>query len=276
MLKAMTAIPLGRRVRAPAPATGTSTTTFDCADYAPPLPAELPQGSVVIDTLPGNHPAVRYLVDRRFDVAELARLWNVRHVSGWSQTPAANRIVIPIYRPTRLFDLAGATNPLMLAGWQARFVGEPAPSIPKYLFPSNFQKARVLYGLPEAVRSTGPVYLCEGPTDVWRIGPGAVAPFGKQLSRDQLLLLVHHFSGRPVVVLFDDGASEDAERVFRDLRNARSIGEGDNRVVLGQLPSGREDPADCAREELWQCAAAALNAAVEEVIPRPTEGAQHE
>ncbi len=272
MLRAMTAIPLGCRARnrvlcAVPPAASDSVT-----DFAPPAPAELPPGSAPIDTLPDSNPAVQYLRGRGFEVAELARVWDVRHVSGWAPTPAANRILIPIYRPAHHFGQAEGESPVTLAGWQARFVGALADGTPKYLFPSDFKKAKVLYGLPAAMRSSGPVYLCEGTTDVWKLGPGAVAPFGKQISRDQLLLLVHYFRGRPIVVLFDDDAANDAEQVVRDLTLARGFGGGDNRVVLGQLPLGRQDPGDCTPEEIWVAAATALNAPIDEVIPHPLEG----
>lgn len=271
-LRSMTAIPLGRRIRSPVPRASNTDCDSD-VEYLPPSPTELPPGTVLVDTLSEDHPANHYLRERRFDPSELARLWGVRHASGWSPSRASNRIVIPIYRPTHLFGGAGESNPLMLAGWQARFVGMPVANTPKYLFPVDFMKSKVLYGLTEAINSTGPVYLCEGPTDVWRVGPGAVAPFGKDVSRDQRLLLVHHFAGRPVVVLFDDGASEDADQVVLDLRAARSFAEGDNRIVVGQLPAGKQDPADCTQQEIWASAATALGVTSEEVIPRPTEGA---
>jgi len=175
--RALAAVPLGRRMRAAA-ASGTAPETTQ--DVAPPPLMELPDDAVPITALPENHHAVAYIRSRGFDPLELVRLWDVRYVSAWSQTRAANRILIPVYRPHFPFGATGAED-TVLAGWQARFIGDPGPTTPKYMFPDGFQRAKVLYGLPQARQTTGPVVLCEGPTDVWRVGPGAVASFGSQV-----------------------------------------------------------------------------------------------
>ncbi len=118
-------------------------------------------------------------------------------------------MLIPISRLQAQFS-GSVNSPLVTAGWQARCIGETTDQAPKYLFPRGFQKSKLLYGLPHALRTQGPVVLCEGPTDVWRYGPGAMATFGLHLSRDQRLLLIHHFAGRPIVILPDVGAVEKA------------------------------------------------------------------
>ena len=83
------------------------------------------------------------------------------------------------------------------------------------------QKSELLYGLHLAINAMREIYVVEGPADAWRVGPGAVALFGKDLSQTQKLLLVHHFIGRRIVVMLDQDAHEEALKIQHDLRLAR-------------------------------------------------------
>jgi DNA primase len=150
---------------------------------------------------------------------------------------------------------------LVLGGWQARIVPglePPTGEDAKYLSATGMQKSELLYGLHLAIAAQGPVYVVKGPSDCWRIGPGAVAIFGKTLATTQKLLLVHHFVGRPIVMMLDPDARQSAEQIQRELALARGHAEGDNRVVIADVPSHREDPADCTRDEIIAAANAAL------------------
>ena len=254
--RALVAVPFGRRARQQLIATSDAPMEAPL-DVAPPPLMELPHDAVPVTDLPEDHHAVAYLRTRGFDLVELVRLWDVRYVSGWSQTRAANRILIPVYRPRLQFGTTELED-TVVAGWQARFIGDAGPRTPKYMFPDGFQKAKILYGLPQARQTMGAVILCEGPTDVWRVGPGAIASFGLHVSRDQLLLLVHHFQGRPIVILPDSGAADAARSTADKLRAIRSVGGSDNRVVVAELPASRDDPGDCSGEEIRQAIAVAL------------------
>lgn len=251
----MVALPPGRRARQE----GGVATRVALAASSPPPAMTLPADRTPLSGLTDTHPAITYLQERRFDPLDLWSVWEVCHVSGWSPV-AANRIVFPLHCLSPAFWVPGQGEPprIVLAGWQARVIG-PAPSgVPKYLFPAGMQKSSLLYGLPQALHTAGPVYLCEGPTDVWRVGPGAVAVFGHDLSEQQKLLAVHYFAGRPIVILPDQDAIDAGRQIQRKLTLARAIDHGDNRVVVAALPPGREDPADCTREELVAASTAAL------------------
>jgi hypothetical protein len=258
LFRSMVAVPIGRRrlqqaVIAPAvPAT------------TPPQEIVLPEGLIPISSLPETHPAPAYLLQRDFDIAYLAETWGISFCD-WCMTcrpVATNRIVIPIYRPAQMF-VQSSDDPqqLVLGGWQARIVPgleSLSGSDAKYLSAEGMQKSELLYGLHLAIATQGPVYLVEGPSDCWRIGPGAVAIFGKDLSTTQKLLLVHHFIGRPIVVMLDPDAHEAAEQIQHELHLARGNAEGDNRVVIAEVPSHREDPADCTCDEIITAGNAAL------------------
>jgi hypothetical protein len=258
IFRSMIAVPLGRRRQS---AVCASTRT---AAPQPAGPIELPSGLIPIAALPATHPAPAYLLRRGFDLSYLQQTWDISFCDSClnCRPVATNRIVIPIHRPARMFaPTNNGEQDLVLAGWQARSVPGIDPlagADAKYLFAEGMQKSELLYGLHLAIASQGPVYLVEGPTDCWRIGPGALAIFGKDLSRTQKLLLVHHFAGRPIIVMLDPDAWESAGKVQYQLCLARGNADGDNRVVIADLPNHREDPADCTREELIQAAAEAL------------------
>jgi DNA primase len=122
-------------------------------------------------------------------------------------------------------------------------------------------KSRLLYGLPQALATSGPIIVCEGPTDVWRFGTNAVALIGKSLSNEQCRLLVHHFAGRPLVVALDRDAADEARHVRQKLIDARrDVGQA-TPVVMLALPQGGKDPADFGTAELTAAVAAALGLA---------------
>ncbi len=256
----MTRLPLGREARARAQSQPAPTVT----PAQTPTEILLPESLIPISSLLPTYPAAAYLIQRGFDLNELWTTWNVSFCDAcYAVRPiATDRIVIPAWRPAKMF--ASATSeppPLVLGGWQARAIpgfehlgGTDA----KYISALGMRKSEMLYGLPQALQTIGPIVVVEGPTDAWRIGPGAVALFGKDLSQTQKLLLVHHFAGRPIVVMLDPAAADAAAQVHRELRLVRPASPGDNRVVLAQLPDGCDDPGACSREEIRQAVVAAL------------------
>jgi len=219
-------------------------------------PIVAPEGLTPVDQLPLDHPAAQYLSQRGFDLGELCRVWGVCWVHACNNTRpnAEGRIAFPILRPEPLFSTA-VDAATVLAGWQARTVPGIRPAAApdaKYLSAAGMQKSSLLYGLPQARQTTGPIVIVEGPTDAWRVGPGAVALLGKDLSITQRALLLHHFSGRPLVVMLDADAQEAALKIQRDLQTAR----GGDSVVIARLPEGC-DPADLTRDEAKAAAVAA-------------------
>jgi hypothetical protein len=226
----------------------------------PPVPREfsLPEGLIPIHELPRDHPAADYWQKRGFDLQELGHWWHVAYCERCLTTSPSiyKRVVIPIYElQTSIKD--GQTTQ-RLAGWQARLIQEADPQTPKYLTCRGMQKAQLLYNLPHAIEIPGPVFVCEGVADVWKVGPAAVALLGKSLSARQETLLTTCFEQRPIVVLLDVDAGEDAKKIVKALRTARHASRGDSRVVQAILPPGRKDPGDCTREEIFQAAQVAL------------------
>ena len=196
---------------------------------------ELPWESAPVSTLPATHHAIEFLRGRGFDPDQVFDGWDVRYCErDWDvRPPVIDRLVIPVYQ-----ESTGDEPGLFLAGWQARLL-DPEPSQwPKYVNPHGMKKNRMLYNLPTATRTSGPVVLAEGTTDVWRIGLHAVAAFGKTLSQHQRLLIRQKFVGRPIVIMLDADAIEAARKIRQQLQAERSLDGGDSRVVIALLPPG--------------------------------------
>jgi hypothetical protein len=187
-----------------------------------------------LDALPPEHPTKAYLRARGYDPDLLGRHLHVSHCSAASpEFPLANdRIIIPI-------TFKGA-----LAGWQARYVGEPPKGTPKYYTMPGMKKSEVLYNY-DVAKAYPYVVVCEGPTDVWRVGPAAVALLGKSLSEAQRHLLAAGWGQGTAVVLLDGDAQAEARRVHD------ALGGFVRDRVLVELP-GDKDPGDFAHADLWR------------------------
>lgn len=200
---------------------------------APLATVELPGTCVRVDELPAYHPACAYLTSRAFDPQQLGEIYDVHVceeapvdcplVNGW--------IIMPIYmRGQRI-------------GWQARVPYEANFSgmrIPKYYFKSGVNKSMMLYGYDLALTMPFCIVV-EGVTDVWRIGAGAVATFGKSMSFFQAELIYQNWP--KAVIAYDNDAKDYVLR-------AEALLSSKMEVVPVLLPEG-EDPASMGEQAFW-------------------------
>jgi DNA primase len=121
-----------------------------------------------------TRPHRRYLRERGFDPNEVVRLWGVRGICmaarcGWS-------LWIPVH-------LRGE-----VVSWTTRSVSHQV--VTRYVSAREDEEAvalkHCLYGLDYVRHST---VVVEGPTDAWRVGPGATATMGTAFTREQVALL---------------------------------------------------------------------------------------
>jgi DNA primase len=184
--------------------------------------------------LPPDHPANVYLRSRGYDPAQLSSKLRVGYcyTAYYDFRIASDRIIIPIYFADHF------------VGWQARSVGEPAGGAPKYYSMPGMRKNEILYNYDEA-RKYSFVVICEGPTDVWRVGPPAVALLGKTMSTAQRHLIAAGWGKGAAVVLLDGDARADARRIHD------ALGDLVRDRVLVELPEDK-DPGDFAAEDLWR------------------------
>ena len=177
---------------------------------------------------PLQKPHRDYLSRRGFDPDELERLWMLKGFGPIGRF--AWRIWIPVL-------LDGE-----IVSWTTRSIGESDRRVPKYVNADPEKEVwpikSLLYGW-DYVRDS--VVICEGPTDAWRIGPGAVATFGLAVSTEQL----EKMSSVPRrIVCFDSEpiAQRTADRLALRLQSFPGA------TVRVELDAS--DPADAKREEI--------------------------
>jgi hypothetical protein len=219
----------------------------------PGRPKPLPADFVRLDALKKGHPARAYVKRRGFLPDQIAQRWGAGYSeNGLFPGQGIGRLVIPIYRV--------ADGSAEVWGWQARTLGE-SERLPKYFTVPGLKKSALLYGAERVMPGTGPVAVCEGPTDVWRFGRDAVALFGKHGSDYQVRLLCRLAAGRPLVVALDGDARDEAETLAARLRETRrsSLLRPDAAPVrVLSLPAGA-DPADCTSRDLKSLIEACLS-----------------
>ncbi len=190
---------------------------------------------IPLHELPIQHSACDYLRQRGFDPALLGRRLQVGYCQRAEPCfgPAQGRLIIPVHRRGQL------------VGWQARYLGDgyQLKGVHKYHSMPGMPRAELLYNHDQALAYPY-VVVCEGPTDVWRVGPAAVALFGKTMSSRQRQLLAAGWGKGVAIILLDGEASAEACRIDRELLGWVS------RRVLVPLPDGG-DPGGLPHGELW-------------------------
>lgn len=169
-----------------------------------------------------------YLFKRGFNPATLNTLWGVRGI-GKMGREFSWRLFIPV-------QLNGET-----VSWTTRSISDDVAS--RYISAKPDQEKvhykDLLYGEDYCRHS---VVVVEGPTDVWRIGPGAVCTFGTGFTRAQVLRIAKY----PVrAVCFDREAI--AEHRARKLVEYLEGFPGETCWV--RMATGK-DPDDAAPEEV--------------------------
>jgi len=190
-------------------------------DFKPGRGLEYPKG---LTSLQKPHRA--YLKRRGFDPDSIETLWGIQSTGPLSSL--AWRIWIPI-------ELGGR-----VVSWTTRAIGERNP---KYLSASPEQELvnhkTVLYGEDLAGHA---LLVVEGPTDVWAVGPGAVATLGLKVTPQQIERMGNH----PMrAICFDSDARRQAEALADVLQQY----PGETHVV--QLETG-DDLADADEDEIGE------------------------
>lgn len=172
-----------------------------------------------------------YLTKRGFNPLHLTKQWGVMGIGPISIMDKKDhrfRILIPVYWNDRIVS------------WQTRDVtgsGEP-----KYI---NCPKDRelihnknIVYGMPNLWTRT--TIVTEGVTDVWRLGPTAVATLGISYTPKQLITIAKNFDN--IAVLFDIG-SQAQEKANQMIKELRFMGKRAWNITV------EDDPASLTQEE---------------------------
>jgi hypothetical protein len=208
------------------------------------IPVDFPEPTYEVTAVGADPVITRYLLDRKYDLAELNNEWGFRY--GKIDFYDVNAVIMPV------FDNYGR----QCAFWQARYpIIGPIPETfrdgrkkPKYYLPAGSKKSLVLYNLYRAMK-TDFIVLTEGIFDAVRVGPSGVAMFGKDLSTRQMQDL-YASANHTTLVWIPDMDDPDALGIAEDkvsIMNLRNQFAGGAHVL--RLEKG--DPADHTRSELW-------------------------
>lgn len=174
---------------------------------------KFPKGT--LDYFPKRHE--NYLESRYFDPEYLVETWDLRATG--SLGDYKHRIIAPIYYRD------------ILMSYQGRDI--TGKSTAKYKACSTDEERRhhkyCLYGLDMAMSRAAVVV--EGITDVWRLGPGAVATFGIKYKEAQTLLLYKHFDR--IFVLFDETDPESHKQGMKLAMQLSLMGKEAIKIDLG-------------------------------------------
>ena len=139
----------------------------------------------------------KYLQSRAFDPDEVERLWNVGGIG--LAAHLAWRLFIPIYQDDDMVS------------WTTRSISHQT-NVLRYISAKPEDESvplkHVLYGEQYARHA---IIICEGPLDVWKIGPGAVATLGVGYSSYQFNRMITY----PIRVVCFDNDKTGRERAWK-------------------------------------------------------------
>lgn len=172
----------------------------------------------------------KYLIRRGFDPHALRRAYDLRF--SYNIGKYKFRIIAPIIMDGRMVNFTAIDT---VNSKQEKYRHCPNE---KAVVPIR----SCLYNL-DTVHNTAVVV--EGVTDVWRIGPGAIATFGIEFTKEQIKILA---SKKPsnIYIMYDaePQATKQAEKLAYQLDTLSGI----KRVEILMLPAG--DPADMSEEDV--------------------------
>lgn len=194
-----------------------------------------------IDKLPSIHPANRYLLGRNFDPEILGQFWNVHWCEHSDHFLCHERLIIPIYHDKQM------------VGWQARPAFDvkdwKLAQFPKYYTAPGTPRRQILYNCGNASRYRVGI-IVEGVTDVWRIGPQAVATLGASFTSLQQKLFAAKFREYAGVLMYDADMRDKLKDSFETISRVMSPQLKSGFCVV-QLPQGT-DPCSFEREFVRQ------------------------
>jgi len=169
-----------------------------------------------------------YLAKRQFNGKKLASTWNL--LGTGPVGPYKFRIIAPIYHMNRMVS------------YQGRDITGKSPL--RYKACKKEDEVRdhkhCLYGLNKVDGDS--VVVVEGITDVWRLGPGAVATFGIEYTPVQVSLLKKF---KNAFILFDTADPQAVTQAFNLGEELNAFGVEVEVIEI----TGSEDPASMPQRE---------------------------
>jgi len=162
-----------------------------------------------------------------------------------------NGWVLDINTETKIITIGSHTYPILDHTRLIVRVGDYVPegkrfmeSIDKYWTAPGTKKSHTFFGW-DLAKDSPYVVVMEGPLDVLKFGPPAIAMFGKAISPIQTRLLLSKWSDKKIIVLLDADAKKYSDNAVSILKPHVK----DEQVFSINLPEGR-DPGDLDRKYL--------------------------
>jgi hypothetical protein len=202
-----------------------------------------------------DHPCIRYLRGRGFNIELLERVYGVRYC--WEGKAFANglfnttnTLVFPIWMDGKLVGWQSRLlyNPDSLTQEELKAMGVPMeedgtyPKPPKYFTSPGFDKGRALFNY-DVARKSELIVVCEGPLDAVSVGPCAVATLGKGVTEFQARLIKAYW--KLAVILLDPG---DADREMAELQGNLQLSIPTVKIDL----QGYKDAGEAPTLEIWR------------------------
>jgi len=176
-----------------------------------------PKDLVLVNKLPSGHPALEYLLKRKFDLDELSEIYQISYCpkSEWSRTifdsqgnkyllTPANRLIIPNIQKGQWY------------GWQSRYIGD-CPKDPvtgkkllqKYLSAPGFSISHTLFNIDNVAKNSNNslCFVNEGPFSAIGCKGYGVATSGMFPKPMQEELLASTFKDGEIIVLVESEAA---------------------------------------------------------------------
>jgi len=174
--------------------------------------------------LPQLH--IDYLKSRNFDPIKIQQQYKI--MACYTAGPYAYRIIIPI----------------IIDGEIVNFTGRDATGKQKNKY-KNCPNSIAILPMKECLYNIDSVkdkvIICEGVTDVWRIGQGSIATMGVEYATAQLAILSRK-DPKEIYILYDSDATKGAEKL------ASAVSTFCSKVEILELETG--DPGDMTEEEV--------------------------
>lgn len=145
----------------------------------------------------------RYLQERGFNWRKLQKDFDIRFVG--NRGDFKFRVVAPVIMDGRLVSYIGR-DVTGKASLRYKVLSDDKAVLPR---------RSLLYNV-DSVKRGGTAVIVEGVTDVWRLGPGAVATLSVAFTPQQVAFLRKKEISR-AFILYDQGADEQAERLANAL-----------------------------------------------------------
>jgi len=198
----------------------------------PELPGEV-MSLTMLERISPKHPAVQYMKADRKYTSEMLDKYQVGYCThSQKYGMASERIIFPCFKEQALW------------GWQARYVGKPIKSVPKYYNFPDMEKTAWMYNLDTA-KDKDMLVLVEGIPAVHFVGDNAAALLGKTISSAQAELIGRYFKNKVVVLWLDLDAQPTINFQLETIKRAGAI-------AVNVSPINDLDPADYGTSDAWR------------------------